>query len=363
MKHRTLGTLLMAWALAIMTAPILLASGVEESVAKAKALYDSAAFGEALAVLAKDTSPDGYQYRALCLIALGRVADAEKELTALVTVSPAFAVLDEDVPPRFVTLLAEAKRKVVPGLARRIFEQARQNFQDKSYQQALEGFERVSALASDRSLSEAEGMKDLELLASAFVDIARSFIASSTQALPAQASESTPVVRPASPPAGGAAESATSKAPAVTSPPVATRQEPIVGRAEGAEGAGARAPAPANPRAPFSATAAAAVERSGIQATRDMYAGGYSTLDAAAVKRVYPGIDEEKLQRGFGAYRSQQVQVRVEQIQMTGPTTADVTTLQTTNASMQVGGAHRDTRRIMFRLERQNGSWIILEHR
>ena len=94
-----------------------------------------------------------------------------------------------------------------------------------------------------------------------------------------------------------------------------------------------------------------------------MYAGGHSNLDAAAIKRVYPGIDEERLQRGFGVYRSQQVQVRVEQIQMTGPTTADVTTLQTTTASMQVGGTHRDTRRITFRLERRDGSWIILEHR
>jgi len=37
MTHRTLGTLLMAWALAIMTAPILLAAAVDESVLKAKA--------------------------------------------------------------------------------------------------------------------------------------------------------------------------------------------------------------------------------------------------------------------------------------------------------------------------------------
>jgi len=94
-----------------------------------------------------------------------------------------------------------------------------------------------------------------------------------------------------------------------------------------------------------------------------MYAGGYSKLDAAAVKQVYPGIDADRLQRGFAVYRSQQVQVRVEQIQMTGPATADVTTLQTTTASMQIGGTHRDSRRIMFRLERRNGSWIILEHR
>jgi hypothetical protein len=110
MTHRTLRTLLVAWALAIMTAPILLASAVDEIVAKAKALYESAAFAEALAVLANNTSPEGYQYRALCLLALGRVADAERELTALVTVAPTFVVLDEDVPPRFVVLLAETKR-------------------------------------------------------------------------------------------------------------------------------------------------------------------------------------------------------------------------------------------------------------
>lgn len=359
MTHRTLGTLLMAWALAIMTAPILLAAEIEESVLKAKALYESAAFDEALAMLANTTSPDGYQYRALCQLALGRVADAERELAALVTVSPAFVAPDEDMPPQFVALLANAKRKIVPALVRQLFEQARQNFQNKSYQQAQEGFERVSALASDRALSDAEGMKDLALAASAFVDIARSSIASPTPAPPVPPSEAAPVVRAASPPAGNAAESATDKAPAVTSPPVATRQEPIVRRTEGAVATADRAPAPATAAASFSA----AEERSGIQATLDMYAGGYSKLDAAAIKRVYPGIDEERLQRGFGVYRSQQVQVRVEQVQMTGPTTADVTTLQTTTASMQVGGTHRDTRRIMFRLERRDGSWIILEHR
>jgi len=359
MTHRTLGTLLMAWTLPIMTAPMMLASAVEENVVKAKALYESAVFDEALALLANTTSPDGYQYRALCLLALGRAVDAEKELAALVTASPTFVVPDEDMPPQFVALFDKAKLKIVPALARQLFEQARQNFQSKSYQQALERFERVSALASDRSVSEAEGMKDLALLASAFVDLARSSIASPTPVPPVPPSESAPVVRAASPPAGNAAESAANKAPAVTSPPAATRQEPIVRRAEGAVGAADRAPAPATARAPFPA----AEERSGIQATLDMYAGGYSKLDAAAIKRVYPGIDEERLQRGFGVYRSQQVQVRVEQVQMTGPTTADVTTLQTTTASMQVGGTHRDTRRIMFRLERRDGSWIILEHR
>jgi len=326
MTHRTLGTLVMAWALAIMPAPILLASAVDESVAQAKALYESAAFAEALAVLANNTSPEGYQYRALCLLALGRVADAERELAGLVTVSPTFVVLDEDVPPRFVAMFAETKRRVIPALARQLFEQARQNFQDKSYQRALEGFERVSALASERALNEVDAMKDLALLASGFVDLARSAVASSTPAPPVQPSES-------------------------------------ARRTEGAVGAGDRAPGPATTRPSFSATAAAAEERAGIQATLDMYAGGYSNLDAAAVKRVYPGIDEKKLQRGFGAYRSQQVEVQVEQIQMTGPTTADVTTLQMTTASMQVGGMHRDTRRILFRLERRSGSWIIVEHR
>jgi tetratricopeptide (TPR) repeat protein len=332
MTYRTLGTLLMVSALTMMSAPTLRASDVEESVVKAKALYESAAYEEALAVLANATSPDAYQYRALCLVALGRIADAENELAALVTISPAFVVRDEDMPPRFLVLFAEARRKVVPPLLRQLFEQARQQYQNKSYQQALEGFERVSALASDRLLSEEEGMKDLALLASGFVDLVRSSIASPTSA-PAVEPPSAPAVRAASPPAGRAAEPA------------------------------GRAPAPATAAASPPATAAAAEDRAGIQATLDMYASGYSRLDAAAIKRIYPGIDEQRLQRGFGAYRSQQVQVRVEGIQMTGPTTANVTTLQTTTASMQVGGMHRDTRQIMFRLERQNGSWIILEHR
>ena len=178
MTRRIIGTLLLAWASAIMTASVLLASAVDESLVKAKALYESAAFDEALAMLANATSPDGYQYRALCLIGLGRVGDAEKELAALVTVSPTFVVLDEGMPPRFLALLAEAKRKIVPALARQLFEQARQNFRDKSYQLALEGFERVTALAGDPSLSEDEGLRDLAFAASGFGDLARSFVVS-----------------------------------------------------------------------------------------------------------------------------------------------------------------------------------------
>ena len=178
----------------------------------------------------------------------------------------------------------------------------------------------------------------------------------------ASPAESTPVVRgAASSPAGGTVESVANKA-GVTNPPAAIRQELPPGRSEGAVGAGNRAPAaPAD--ASLSAAAVAAPERAAIQATLDMYASGYSRLDTAAIKRVYPGIDENRLERGFGAYRSQQVQVRIEDIRMTGPTTADVTTLQMTTASMQVGGTRSDTRRIVFRLEERNGSWIILEHR
>ena len=361
MTHRTLGTLLLTWTLGTMTAPILLAAPVEESLVKAKELYASAAFSEALTVLENVTSPDGYQLRALCLLALGRVADAERELATLLSVSPTFVISDEDVPPRFVALFTEAKRKYFPEQARKLFAQARQDFQERSYQVALDRFERVTALATDPALSEVEGMKDLALLSRGFIDLARSSLASPVPAPAASPAESTPVVRAASAPADGTVESVANKA-GVSNTPDAIRQELPPRRSEGAVGAGNRAPAPAPADASLSAAVAAAPEAA-IQATLDMYASGYSRLDTAAIKRVYPGIDENRLARGFGAYRSQQVQIRVEQIRMTGPTTADVTTLQTTAASMQVGGTHRDTRRITFRLERRNGSWIILEHR
>lgn len=361
--RRTFGTVLLAWTLATATGPSLLAADVEESVVKAKALYASAAFEEALTMLANVTSPDGYHYRALCLLALGRLADAERELSTLFTVAPTFVLRDEDVPPRFVDLFTEAKRKSLPEQARKLFAQARQDFDEKSYQRALDRFERVTALATDGTVSEVEGMNDLALLSRGFIDLARSSFASQASAAAASTAEATPVGRVASLPAGEPVESLVNKA-GVTAPPVQTRQELSSPPAEGAEGAGNRPPAAAGGNASLSSGAAAAVaDTAAIQGALEMYAGGYSRLDAAAVKQVYPGIDETRLLRGFGGYRSQQVQVRVERIQMTGPTTADVTTLQTTTASMQVGGTHRDTRRIVFRLEKRNGSWIILEHR
>lgn len=192
-----------------------------------------------------------------------------------------------------------------------------------------------------------------------------------------------PVPQPATSPAPPAAENAANPAPPPTPtrtvatlpaapaparPAAAEEASPAVtGARSGGAGnppsAGDRLPAPPIANAPLSAAAVAAQERPAIQATLEAYASGYSRLDAAAIKRVYPGIDENGLKRGFGAYRSQQVQVQVEQIQMTGPATADVSTRQMTAASMQVGVTQRDTRQIVFRLEKRNGSWIIIERR
>src|SRR5260221_904865 len=99
------------WTAAFVATTILSASvRAQESgdLAAARDLYASAAYDDALAVLnrlrATDHPPGQSryieQYRAFCLLALGRASDAEQAIEALVPAQPTFLPSASDPPPR-----------------------------------------------------------------------------------------------------------------------------------------------------------------------------------------------------------------------------------------------------------------------
>jgi TonB family protein len=148
-------------------------ASAQEPLAKAKALYDAAAYEEALTLLGPVKEPEAQQYKALCMLALGRPQDAAGAIESLVSAEPMFEPSAEDVPPRFVTLVAEAKRKLLPVIARRTFTEAREQFRNGARDAALVKFDLVVALASTPPFKETSDAEDLRTLASGFVDLAR----------------------------------------------------------------------------------------------------------------------------------------------------------------------------------------------
>jgi tetratricopeptide (TPR) repeat protein len=139
---------------------------------RARELYASAEYDQALSVIGDAQEPSVQQYRALCLLALGRQADAEAALKRLITSAPEFTLSAEDMPPRFITLFAQQRREIVPGVLRKLFAEAREDYRAKAFDRALPQFKRVLALSADTEVRDAEGVDDLRLLAESFIDIA-----------------------------------------------------------------------------------------------------------------------------------------------------------------------------------------------
>src|SRR5262245_5887563 len=76
-------------------------------LANVRELYASASYAEALEVLGALEGADNTevveQYRALCLLALGRTTDAERALERIILRRPLYVVPAADVSPRLVT--------------------------------------------------------------------------------------------------------------------------------------------------------------------------------------------------------------------------------------------------------------------
>src|SRR5438477_4357780 len=81
---------------------------VQDSLATARDLYSAAEYEDALMLLnrlrsAQHAPEDGKtidQYRAFCLLALGRASDAEQAIAAIVLAEPSFQPSRTDVSPR-----------------------------------------------------------------------------------------------------------------------------------------------------------------------------------------------------------------------------------------------------------------------
>jgi TonB family protein len=157
------------------------ARAAAEDLDSVKELYAAASYEEALTKLdALSGNVDvvvANQYRALCLLGLGRAADAESALREIVTANPLYRVSPNDVSPRLVDLFTDVRKRALPSAARQLYAKAKNDYDDKKHAQAAAGFTTLLELLKDKDLQPGGGVGDLKELAEGFLALAEAQVA------------------------------------------------------------------------------------------------------------------------------------------------------------------------------------------
>ena len=150
------------------------ASG-QESLQSAKDLYASAAYEDALAVLGRlqrtDSPLEVQQYRAFCLIALGRVDEAERAIELVVSANPKYVPTAMDVSPRIQEVFTRTRNQILPEIARERYVDAKRALDRKDRDAAVTGFAAVVELIDGASPELREALDELRFLAAGFLDL------------------------------------------------------------------------------------------------------------------------------------------------------------------------------------------------
>jgi TonB family protein len=181
-------------------------AAAQDSLTSARDLYASAEYERALAALNRlranglpsEDVPAVEQYRALCLLALGRSTEAEDAIAAVVSAAPAYSPPGSDVSPRVRTAFSEVRRRVLPNIIQQKYAEAKAAYDRKAYDVASEAFAQVLKSLTDPDvapMATQPPLSDLRTLAQGFLDLSATAVAA--MATPPPAPE--PAPSPAAP--------------------------------------------------------------------------------------------------------------------------------------------------------------------
>jgi tetratricopeptide (TPR) repeat protein len=144
----------------------------------ARDLYASARYDEALAMLngvrqQESANPINLrsieQYRSLCLLALGRGAEAEAAIAVVVASDPMYQPTETEASPRVRTAFSEVRQRQLPDIARTRYASAKSAYDRKDYSSAEQQFRELLRLIDDPDMGGRLG--DLRTLVMGFVDL------------------------------------------------------------------------------------------------------------------------------------------------------------------------------------------------
>jgi TonB family protein len=182
----------------------------QDSLAAARDLYSSAAYEDALTLLNRlrsagvkaEEGPAVEQYRALCLLALGRNSEAKESIEAIVAADPLYRPSDADVSPRIRTAFTEVRKRMLPAILQQRYAQAKAAFDNKDYAAAAERFSQLLKVFGDSDLGAAANqppLADLRTLAAGFQELSAKAIQLPALVRVEIAPPSTPMLAPAVP--------------------------------------------------------------------------------------------------------------------------------------------------------------------
>ena len=195
-------------------------AAAQDPLSAARDLYASASYEEALVMLTglRDRGAAAAmveqvdQYRAFCLFALGRSAEAQKVAESLISKNPMLQLDRADASPRISAMFSDVRKTLLPGLVREHYKTARTALDRKDFASAEPEFAQLKAMLeeADRLKISDPMLSDMRLLVDGFLDLTRSSQASIAKAAPQSAPPPAPPVAAA--PAAAAPEPKTTPA-------------------------------------------------------------------------------------------------------------------------------------------------------
>ena len=205
-----------AWAMTMASATLL----GQDSLARAKDFYATAAYEEALQVLDKlhgsTSSIDSTEvaaYQVFCLVALGRSDEATHAIQTIVKNDPLFRPSEAQASPRVRAFYENVRRPLLPDVVREAYAKGKDAFARKDMTAATAEFDQVIALIDELGGSADPSLGDMRTLAAGFRDLSKTAEPPPAPTPAPPAANSTVVAPP--PGVDGLKSSAT---PAVTSP-------------------------------------------------------------------------------------------------------------------------------------------------
>jgi hypothetical protein len=179
----------MKWALvAASWAVLAITVAAQDPLSEARDLYASAAYEDALGALSRldkdaPVTEQVDQYRAFCLFALGRTAEAQAVAEALVMKNPLIE-LDGDASPRIVAMFTSARERLLPGLTREKYRMARASFDRKDFASAAAQLETVKRMLDESTRLGAPdpAASDLGVLVEGFLNLIQTTAAAANPA-------------------------------------------------------------------------------------------------------------------------------------------------------------------------------------
>jgi TonB family protein len=154
----------------------------QDSLSAARDLYAGAAYEDALLLLNRlraagpksDEVGAIEQYRAFCYLALGRAADAEQAIEALVQAQPLYQPSGTDLSPRLRNAFSDVRRRVLPAIVHQKYAEAKTAYDRKEWANAATRFKQVLDVLNDPDVVPVVSLpplSDMKTLATGFYDL------------------------------------------------------------------------------------------------------------------------------------------------------------------------------------------------